>query len=695
MTLRLECMLVTEDAPPTQEGVDAEHILKCMAMQPKSFLRSEFVKVMQDLKSPLNFLTDDVVTSFNRVADMANGGLSASLRLIQKIPEDLDGWGKMLGVRVAIAVINEKLRESPDGEYRVVRAAWNAGLHDVSIYLIKHAAALTFELLGQFSLAVPSRNAQADVAGLFKSCDDLLRLIQQLLLLPAYPVSQRHLTTLVTTIADVFICSDSADMTFAQSSEACTAAHVARQTCINVMVMLSSTPVEGGKPYATAINSLKALLRHASEPGEHDAAHHMMQTFWLFDHALPMQKMEVDGSDSVPWTRQVIPHLFEVLQAFYRLQEADNKSHLIKRFMALDNDDVGIAEWFLLEEITSLRKSLFELKSTYETLRRSLLHWRITSSLKVLASLVESSSSASAWTTAVLAQNDGETGIALTICLGEIIEQQLYYTSLSVIGTSLCAHLSDFPPDLRRILFLILLRIARGGVVLAFIHLATLLSNDVKFSFHEHQILRELGYALESLSNEIQQGRSLPTGVAESVNIVLSRLIADLPIANKVTLDTLRQDSFEGVIQWLSDNVSPNDALESIKFKITAASTTNTPYTHLPAMDLQAVTFSLIEWENLLSPLPPVPSTPKRRSPAQTAEVLGLVTISPPNALLRSPEVKGLTKTYANNDFRQLRQSTTTRQNTSRLPSTHVDVRHSSLHMHFHGLLSAFLIAGF
>jgi hypothetical protein len=43
--------------------------------------------------------------------------------------------------------------------------------------------------------------------------------------------------------------------------------------------------------------------------------------------------------------------------------------------------------------------------------------------------------------------------------------------------------------------------------------------------------------------------------------------------------------------------------------------------------------------------------------------------------LLRSPAVTGLTKTYTANDFRVLRQTPSARQNTSRLPSTHVDVR--------------------
>jgi hypothetical protein len=62
-----------------------------------------------------------------------------------------------------------------------------------------------------------------------------------------------------------------------------------------------------------------------------------------------------------------------------------------------------------------------------------------------------------------------------------------------------------------------------------------------------------------------------------------------------------------------------------------------------------------------------MPSTPKG---TKTPDIFGVV-ISPPTAILRSPAATGLTKTYVNNDFRQLRQVPSTRLNTSRLPSTH------------------------
>jgi len=60
-------------------------------------------------------------------------------------------------------------------------------------------------------------------------------------------------------------------------------------------------------------------------------------------------------------------------------------------------------------------------------------------------------------------------------------------------------------------------------------------------------------------------------------------------------------------------------------------------------------------------------------TPVHARNVLNMVTVSPPTALLRSPAVTGLTRTYTANDFRALRQTPSARQNTSRLPSTHVD----------------------
>jgi hypothetical protein len=58
---------------------------------------------------------------------------------------------------------------------------------------------------------------------------------------------------------------------------------------------------------------------------------------------------------------------------------------------------------------------------------------------------------------------------------------------------------------------------------------------------------------------------------------------------------------------------------------------------------------------------------------------LGLVTTSPPNTVIKFPAGGSLTKTYNNNDFRQPRNAASLWHNTSRPPSTHVDVINPTL----------------
>lgn len=65
------------------------------------------------------------------------------------------------------------------------------------------------------------------------------------------------------------------------------------------------------------------------------------------------------------------------------------------------------------------------------------------------------------------------------------------------------------------------------------------------------------------------------------------------------------------------------------------------------------------------------PSTPPPRT-STAAALLESAEISPPVALLRSPQVYGLTKTYLRNEFCQPRVAPARRINTSRLPGLHV-----------------------
>jgi len=118
----------------------------------------------------------------------------------------------------------------------------------------------------------------------------------------------------------------------------------------------------------------------------------------------------------------------------------------------------------------------------------------------------------------------------------------------------------------------------------------------------------------------------------------------------------------------------PKDQLHTLdKLRTTLSADEDELFVPVSMKIPDALQLSLQELQTILAPSfsPQVAlSTPTRNN---VPDVLGLV-ISPPAALLRSPAATGLTKTYSNNDFRELRQAVVARQNTSRLPSMHVDV---------------------
>jgi hypothetical protein len=93
-------------------------------------------------------------------------------------------------------------------------------------------------------------------------------------------------------------------------------------------------------------------------------------------------------------------------------------------------------------------------------------------------------------------------------------------------------------------------------------------------------------------------------------------------------------------------------------------------FTPEPIDLVETLDLSIQNLEDLLRKHVPSPSTPKGN---KTPDILGVI-ISPPTAILRSPATTGLTKTYTNNDFRQLRQVPSANQNMSRFPACMVSL---------------------
>jgi len=140
-----------------------------------------------------------------------------------------------------------------------------------------------------------------------------------------------------------------------------------------------------------------------------------------------------------------------------------------------------------------------------------------------------------------------------------------------------------------------------------------------------------------------------------------------------VELPGLTGSHLSDLLENLNPEIPPEKS-ELLLSKISPSFQHPAEFTNLTPLP-STLSYSFSEIHDIIhqvSDAQPPPGTPPLKPQAQDA-VIGMANISP-STILRSPLVTGLTKTYLKNDFRQLRQGNQTRQNTSRLPSMHVDV---------------------
>lgn len=675
MAYRLECMLPLEDDLPSQAGIDAEHILKALAIQPSSMLRPDFVKVMQNLQAPLNYITDGEVMELKRASALAKDGLSGAVRFLTRPPNELEPVQMRVDLRVAVAIILDNLQKQIDGEKELLRAVWDEGFNSLPVYLIRHLATLSEDVQVHFGLAVPPRKPQAEITAKFQACYDVLELLIRFL--PSYPPPCRDIVMLTKSVTSIFVCTDSADMIYAQESAVCTSSQIARQRCIEVLSRLVVPPSLDAATCAAAKAVLKTLLTQASRPNGHDASHHMTQLFWLFDHVLPFAISVNWGPDSeqgrANWVRQVLPAILPELRSFYGVQELDNKLHLIRRFKTIDEGCIGLAEWLLAEELQLLLKAAgLARKPPANPLEERVTFWKVANSTSALVALLQCSSNDPRWAIDTLLQDENAT--ILRSALSMLLEMDVFFESAGILAVELSSLSKMVDRQLRTAILSVLFRAVRCGQFAVFPALLKLFDESEDPLFDENTA-QEFGEALERIAAALQDGESLPSDLPQSVFGVLEKVTPLNRSSGIFVMRGFTNDSSNELMRWLFRELPPAQCtrLEAMKVRWTVE---GSPRSRPPFISVDyALDLSLDNWERLLSPPGRAPSTPKRRSPAHTAEMLGMITVSPPNALLRSPEVRGLTKTYSNNDFRELRQQSSARQNTSRLPSRHVDVR--------------------
>ncbi|KAI0722592.1 hypothetical protein C8Q76DRAFT_615436 [Earliella scabrosa] len=665
MTFRLECM--TDNDPPTQSGIDAEHILADLAKNPRSFLRPNFVKCILNIGDATSYINEDERASMRAAAFVVDDGFAGAVDELLRPVVRPPTFGSLRTLRVAVAYVERELDE--DEEHRVLDDFWvDAGCSLITA-LCTLLSPLVEEIRSHFTLyRPPPRISQDAIAQLFSTVDDILRML--LRLVPTHSLPSRQLRALSTHAADVFACADAADMLYSQSSQPSVAAQGASQSCIDLVRALSDQDAaSGGKPGAQVV--LRVLLQHGLQSDGLDPTHHLLQVFCLINYLLPTQ--ECTEQQRTLWVQRAIPMVLQELSAFCRALDTENKVHFVRRLVELDQGAIGVGEWLLLEEIKDVAQAVESLRDeSLPDTKRRIAQSQISLFFRFFADILQGSSASWVVESLAAAEEDAHRFAATLLTL---LDLHLAPPHFGEVAEHLAEKFDVFDNEMRFALVAALWRslqapeLTTSRIERRLERSATILATITPSYLDPLKVTSEIGRLLVDLT---QHPVSLDGEASHSIITLLEWLIkTGSTIPRMVEFHTISSDQFTAFRDRLSATLSSDwvERLETVSSHLVYGSGSSTSPKRTSDIT-DSIELSIHDIEDILRQHTPVPSTPPRR--VLTQDLFGLVTISPPT-LLRSPATTGLTKTYLNNDFRQLRQSAA-RANTSRLPSMHVDV---------------------
>jgi hypothetical protein len=680
MSFRLDCMMDGEN--PSRSGVLAERVLTALSRVPVSFSSVYFVKTLVGLPSSLTVIDDDEYLALKGLAHLAEDGIRGAVQELSKEPQRPIGARDLLAIRIALVLISKELRRGVEGELTALRSLWERQGHGLTLHLIDCLAALSADIGTYFSLSISPKSPRDYVVNLFSAANELMRPLKQLISI--YQLPGRALRLLITTISELFSCADSAELKFAEGSDVSFTSQRTRQRCIELARFFVTLQDETAS--TSAMTTFRTLLRQASNPGNKDPVYHILQILWLIDHILPMPKQDAEAVDQVDlaanWVTPIIPQLLDDIVAFYRLLDPESRAHFLIRMADIDEGVVGIGEWLILDELTRLRDALSAISTANGNLIvASLKQHEAIGSLELIYIISSTSSSCGTRLVKYLASETEPAGV-LTGALSTLLACRVFSPiCVQVAENLLTAPPPSFEAGLRFVVALVLLRaVQHQDSTSKSLKLSTLLTN-AKIALQDVPVKR---IEPERLRNELRDAlltlallrKSFSASEAEAMWSILDWLVqkshAGLPQLS--TLHGISQDTMASLLDR-AGSVLPSSRVAGLETVRVSLTTPDEDASVLPSTQVSPeARFSIEDFDNALRGHATIPGTPKRTTPPHAQGMLGLVTISPPTALLRSPAVTGLTKTYNANDFRTLRQTPSARQNTSRLPSMHVDV---------------------
>ncbi|KAF8461826.1 hypothetical protein DFH94DRAFT_788963 [Russula ochroleuca] len=666
MIFRLECMM--DDDTPTRSGLHAEHILYDLTRDPRAFLSPHLIKCLLQLQPGFSVINDDERAALRALALLADDGLPAVLEELVQVPTPVSAEA-LRTLRVATVLLGHELETGDPGagEWAALNALWT-----------QHC--------------------------LLAGANELLQVLTRLI--PSHPLPTRAVNGLINAAADLFASANAADTL--NSVESARVAQDLRGSCIDIVRALDPELV------------LRALLRRGADINGASAtaqdpvrqAHYALS---LVDLVLP-QEPDAPSRDKV---RLALPRILPELAAFFRALDVDGRAHLVRRLAELDGGVLGIAEWLVLDELRALCTALRVLAAAEETppdLWTVKAH-QVVVALRLLHDLMRGTTPEAQRIVAFVWSEAEPAGLlvtALNLLLANRAASQEQVELAQVLVQSCRGGGNGFGaagPD-RSLCFALALIFLRA------VQHVSLTSSPVSYALEAFRqvpikviepdrLSTEMGDALlvlaslTSPSSSSSSSSPSPDNLGTEAPVILSLLewLVEQSHAGLPQLATLRgisTDTFAQLCDALARALPParRTALENVRLHLHTVHEEDAALRSLHTLPLPMADVRIALEELLQRKLAGSPTTannaasatagtagegeggkqaPHRAmTPPHARGVLSMVTVSPPTALLRSPAVTGLTKTA-------LRQTPSARQNTSRLPSTHVDEFQSTM----------------
>ncbi|KIK67662.1 hypothetical protein GYMLUDRAFT_237881 [Collybiopsis luxurians FD-317 M1] len=717
-TLRLK-WITSNDSAPRKSGIFGEQILSDLLDEPSAALNDDLVQTILSLQQPLSHISENDRLSMRKIALVVEDGLPAAIEELTRPSAHPLSYRRLRTLRVSVALVERELTEDAQkGDWNVLETIWD----EHSMALIPRLADLLTEvaqdLNGHFLISspfpAPQQNPQQPLTAaslsqvlsqLFRLAEEILSLLLHLILVPSvhsssggasstlsFSLTSYTLRSLVRSVADVFACTDAADTIYAQGTPACVSAQSARQACLEFVrkVTISGRIIIEPSKKSGAEIVMSVLLKHIVTGSGRDPAYHLLQMFALIDHILPESSSSVTLEDDAErekekehWVTEVLPNVLEQMQDFFRQLDVENKVHFLRRLVRLDtNNLVGIAEWMFIEELKLLERCGKMLLSLVNhsvnhidtTTQVAVLLYQIGMHIRLVGYMLQAGSDMLSWFFGTM-KDVPEASSHLAASLTDLLATRVESPHLDAVVETLLSHCDEgLDDDSGRFRFALVVCSLRASQrhrdefnFALWSRLLTVLKGLSPEAIDSSVLRLELGEALAAIRVE-----ELSVDNSSTVLSLLEWLTAQPPDMRLTVLCGIKVETLTTIYDTLSAALSNDQAgaLDNVRSRLSVDE--DEPIVP-PNMKLpDTLQLSLQELQDILVPssTQTVPSTPTRNI---IPDVLGLV-ISPPAALLRSPAAIGLTKTYLNNDFRELRQSAVARQNTSRLPSMHVDV---------------------